>query len=69
MKYAVSKGNTVEFGTAEKAGDETVVTLKTFSEGEIIDFDDEREIARLLDAGIIRPLEHQAVVDEVKKGK
>ncbi len=69
MKYAVCKGNTVEFGTAGKVGDETVVTLKTFSEGEIIDFDDEREIDRLLEAGVIRPLEHQATVEEVKKGK
>jgi hypothetical protein len=64
MKYAVSNGNTINFGVAKKAGTETTVVLKTYSSGEIIDFDDKAEIKRLLEAGVIRPLEHQAVVEE-----
>ncbi|WP_339352786.1 hypothetical protein [Acinetobacter beijerinckii] len=67
MKYAVSTGNTVEYGIAKKSGNETIVTMKTFSSGEIIDFDDKTEIKRLLDAGVIRPLEHQAEVEEEGK--
>ncbi|MCR4532461.1 hypothetical protein [Acinetobacter venetianus] len=63
MKYAVSTGNTVEFGVAKKSGNETIVTMKTFTTGEIIDFDDKAEIKRLLEAGVIRPLEHQAEVE------
>ncbi len=60
MKYAVCNGNTVEFGIAKKVGTETTVTMKTFSAGEIIDFDDKAEIKRLSDAGVIRPLEHKS---------
>lgn len=67
MKYAVSTGNTVEFGVAKKTGNETIVTMKTFTAGEIIDFDDKAEIKRLLEAGVIRPLEHQTEVEEEGK--
>lgn len=69
MKYAVSKGNTVEFGVAKKSGNETTVVLKSYSEGELIDFEDKAEIKRLSEAGIIRPLEHQADVEEATEGK
>lgn len=67
MKYAVSNGNTINFGVAKKVGTETTVVLKTYSSGEIIDFDDKTEIKRLLEAGVIRSLEHQAVVEEVEE--
>ncbi|NNP68957.1 hypothetical protein [Acinetobacter sp. Ac_5812] len=69
MKYAVSKGNTVEFGVAKKSGNDTTVVLKSYSEGELIDFDDKVEINRLSEAGIIRPLEHTAAVEEDEEGK
>ena len=69
MKYAVSNANTINFGVAKKVGTETTVVLKTYSSGEIIDFDDKAEIKRLLEAGVIRPLEHQAVVEEVEEVK
>lgn len=67
MKYAVSNGNTINFGVAKKVGTETTIVLSTYTSGEIIDFDDKTEIKRLLEAGAIRPLEHQAVVDEEGK--
>lgn len=69
MKYAVCTGNTVEFGVAKKAGNDTIVTLKTFTAGDVIDFDDKAEIKRLSEAGIIRPLEHTAEVEEETEGK
>lgn len=64
MKYAVCTGNSIEYGATKKSGNDTTVILKNYTAGDVIDFDDKQEIKRLVDAGIIRPLEHQAVVEE-----
>lgn len=64
MKYAVCAGKTLNHGVAKTVGKETTVEVQTFNAGDLTTIKDEKEIDRLLTAGVIRALDEIPTEDD-----